>query len=625
MRRHLTLSAAALILWSAPLAPHVFAAGDHLITMQQADIRAFIDDVSMVTGKTFLVDPRVQGKVTISSEQSLSPSEVFEVFKDVMRVHGYTVIRSPRGEYRITLLQGAAQDAPFVTQSGYNGQFATTVIKLVHADAANAAKLIKPVLHSQGVLTANPGGDVIVITDFPENLKKARAIVAAMDTDGRVIETVQLRNITALDAEDTMKALGGARPSFKAIGVPANNSLILEGSAEEVARLRRVVSQMDQGGSAARGAVSVIPLRFADGASMIDLLNTLLPAYKREGQPEPTVAHEVGSNAIIISANGETQQALEQIIRRIDIRRPQVLIEAIIVEISDTAAKELGVQFALGGTSSSGMPFIGTNFSRQSTNALTVGGALAGAQTNLSTTAQSSLETAAINSVLGLEGGSFGAAGLSGDTLFSVIVNALETDDDSNVLSTPFVTTLDNVPATFLVGQEIPITTGASLGSDNINPFQTFERQEVGIKLDVLPQISDGDVIRLEIKQEVSSIAGAITNAASSDFIINKSEIETEVLANDGEIIVLGGMIQDDEQINLEKVPVLGDAPLIGNLFRSKGKSRSKTNLMVFLRPTIIRSGDDARPLTQRRIEYMRLQDKLQSGRTTSKLDEYIK
>ena len=210
--------------------------------------------------------------------------------------------------------------------------------------------------------------------------------------------------------------------------------------------------------------------------------------------------------------------------------------------------------------------------------------------------------------------------------LYSIVVNALETDQDSNILSTPFVTTLDNVPATFLVGQEIPITTGESLGlgTTAVNPFRTFERIDVGIKLEVLPQISEGDVIRLEIKQEVSSIAGAITSLAS-DFVTNKREIETTVLANDGEIIVLGGLLQDDEQIDLAKVPILGDIPIIGRAFQSKGKSRVKTNLMVFLRPKIIRNASDARPLTQDLLNRARTQEMQLSGRPTSKIDDYVR
>ena len=199
----------------------------------------------------------------------------------------------------------------------------------------------------------------------------------------------------------------------------------------------------------------------------------------------------------------------------------------------------------------------------------------------------------------------------------------METDEDSNILSTPFVTTLDNEPATFLVGQEIPITTGESLGTSNLNAFRTFERQEVGIQLDVLPQISDGDVIRLEIDQIVSSISGVLTTT-SGDFVLNKREITTTVLANDREVIVLGGLIQDDEQITVAKVPILGDIPIAGKLFQSKGKSRNKTNLMVFLRPTIIRTALDAQSLTQQRLNQVRAEDLNQSGRTVSKVDSFL-
>lgn len=622
--KKLAITLAALAGSVALVAPVYAQSGEHQITMQQADIRAFINDVSMVTGKTFLVDPRVQGNVTISSEEKLTPKEVFEVFKNVMRVHGYTVIRTSTGAYQVTLMQGAAQSAPYVNNTGYNGQFATTVLKLQHADSADAAKLIKPVMHSQGILTANAGGNILVITDFPENLYKARQIVAAMDTNGLVTESILFSYISAADAQDTLKALGGARPGFRAVAVPGTNSLIIEGSPSEVRRLVPILRQMDNPNNLTpRGAVSVLPLRYANGEEMIEIIQSLLPAYTREGQPPPSVAYEKGSNAIVISASGETQQALEQIIQRLDVRRPQVLVEALIVEISDTAAKELGVHWALGGINGSSLPFIGTNLSRQAPNLLTLAGALAGPELGITGDNALNQQTAAVNSLVGFEGFGIGGAGVSGDTLFSVILNAIESDDNSNILSTPFVTTLDNEEANFIVGQEIPITTGETLGNDFNNTFRTFEREEVGIKLNVLPQISEGDVIRMKIKSEVSSIAGAVTSF-SNDFITNKREIDTTVLANDGEIIVLGGLIQDDEEINIDKVPVLGDIPVLGNAFRSKGKSRVKTNLMVFLRPTIIRNRADAEPLTRRRLEQIRREDMLQSGRDYSKIDEFI-
>ncbi len=598
-----------------------YAAGDHLITMQQADIRAFINNVSIVTGKTFIVDPRVQGKVTISSEQSLSPGEVFEVFKDVMRVHGYTLVRTATGEYRVTLIQGAAQDAPFTDGNGFNGRFATTVIKLSQTDAAEAARLIKPVMHSQGQLTANPGGNVLVITDFPENLRKAREIISALDISDSQVETFTLANLSAIDAEEALKALGGPKPGYRVVSVPGSNSLIIEGKAAEIAKLRPIISSMDVGSSTPRGAVSVVPLRFANGEDIIELLTALLPAYQVEGQPAPTVAYDQGSNTLVISASGETQEAIEQIIRRLDVRRPQVLVEAIIVEISDTAAKELGVEFALAGLNGNAVPLLSSNFSRAAPDILGLAGVIAGANDGFDATEQA----AAVNSLVGLEGGIAGIGGIDNDTLYAGVINALQTDEDTNILSMPFVTTLDNVPATFLVGQEIPIATGQSLltGTGTVNPFTTFERQEVGIQLDVLPQISEGDVIRLQIRQEVSSVSGALTSIAG-DFVTNKRSIETTVLANDKEIIVLGGLLEDNEEISLSKVPILGDIPVLGKAFQSKGKSRVKTNLMVFLRPTIIRTASDARPLTQIGLDRIRLEDRLQSGREYSKIESFL-
>ncbi|MBC6402064.1 MAG: type II secretion system protein GspD [Hyphomonadaceae bacterium] len=631
------LLAGAAMCLAAPLTAS--AQGDHIITMQGANIRAFIDDVSKVTGRTFLVDPRVRGEVTISSEQGLSPEEVFDVFANVMRVHGYTVIPTPTGEYRITLIQGAAQESPFVTGSGPEGQFATAIITLEHVDAAEAAKLIKPAMHAQGVLTGNPGGRIIVVSDFPENLRKAREIVAAMDVRKAVIEVVRLENLDPAEVEGAIRSLAGSRPPYRIAAVPGTKNLMLEGEPAELERVRKVIVQIDAQGVMQRGPVTIVPLRHSNGENLIGLLNTLLPNYEREGEPAPTVAHEPGSNTIVISATPETQRALEQTIRQIDVRRPQVLVEAIIVEVSDMAARDLGVQFALSGAQGSSVPFIGTNFTGQGRpNLLALTGAVVGSQGTagdsggengtagrlLSGEQLGELRTQAINSLTGTRGIGIGGVGRQGDVVFGAIVNALESDTDSNVLSTPFVTTLDNVPASFLVGQDIPIRTGSSLGSANQNPFQTFERREVGIKLEVLPQISTDDVIRLEIKQEVSSL-NTTASAGFNDTITNQRTIEATVLVDDGEIIVLGGLIQDDEEITVDRVPVLGDVPLIGNLFKSENKSRDKTNLMVFLRPTIIRDKDDAMHLTQDRLDQMRQHDMLQSGRDYSKIDTLVK
>jgi len=634
MNRFFTSAAIALSLVAAPaLAQTVTPANGngHILSLQQADIRAFIDDIAVVTGYTFLIDPRVQGQVTISSSEALSKAEVFNVFKQVLRNQGYTVLRSAPGTYRVTLVQGAAQDAPFVQNQGYAGTLATTIIALTDVDAADAAKLIKPVLNPQGVLTANPGGRLIVISDFPENISKARQIIAALEAEQSTLETVALTNLTALDAEEALKALSGnaagQQPSVNIVSVPATNTVLLEGAPRDVARLRNVLRQLDANTAAPRGAISVVPIRYGDGETIAATIAALLPSLALEGAIIPTVAYEPGSNTLIINAPGSLQGEIEGIIRRIDQRRPQVVVEAMIVEISDTAARDLGVQFAISGIDGSDLPFFGTNFSRAPGNALALTGALAGERLGLGfdETTQAQLNAAAVNSLFGLDGG-FGVSGnISGNTVFSIILNAIEQDSDSNLLSTPFITTLDNVPASFLVGQEIPVVTGESFGAGGglVTPFRTFQRQEVGLKLEILPQITEGDVVRLEIKNEVSSVIGA-ASAEAGQFILNKRELGTTVLAESGEIIVLGGLIEDDESIFIDKVPLLGDIPVIGKLFSSESRERNRTNLMVFLRPTIVRSGDDIRPLTAQRLDQIRRIDRDTTGRDISKFDELV-
>jgi general secretion pathway protein D len=622
-------AALALSLWG-----QMSFAQDHVINLKDADIRAFIEDTSVVTGKTFIVDPRVTGTVSVSSQAKLSKAEVFQVFLDVLRVRGFTAVPTSAGAYRITLVQGAAQDAPFTSGRGRQGTMSTAIIKLAHGDAAQAAKLIKPVLHSQGRLAASNGGRVMVITDYPENLVKARQIIAAMDVDQAAVETIKLTHISAREAKDAVTELmGNGRPqvrnnivvgeTVRVVAVESSNMLILRGDPADVAQMKSIVQSLDTAGSLPRGSVSVVALRYADGEDVVKILKEILPAYDTEAKtgPKPSVAHEPGSNSLIISAQPDVQKALEDVVRRLDVRRAQVLVEAIIVEISDTAAQDLGVQFLLAGNDNSALPFISTNYSRSAPNLLAITGALAG--DNLGASSRTGLEDAAVTSLLGLQGGTIGIGGNGRNGLFGAILNAVQNDTDSNVLSTPFVTTLDNVPATFLVGQEVPFTSGETLGTNNSNPFRTINRQEIGIKLEVVPHINEGDVVRLEIRQEVSSIAPD-ASVIATDLVTNKREISTTVLADDGEIIVLGGLIQDDEQLFRSKVPILGDIPGIGNLFRSHNNSRKRTNLMVFIRPSILRSSEDAAPVTAHKLNLMRRQDMLKNGEGSTRIDDAL-
>lgn len=620
------------------LLSHTLAvAQDHVINLKDADIRAFIEDTSVVTGKTFIVDPRVTGIVSVSSQAKLSKTEVFQVFLDVLRVRGFTAIPAANNAYRITLIQGAAQDAPLSKRAWNKGLFSTEILKLSRGNATDAVKLIKPVLHTQGRISANAGGRVLVITDYPENIRKARKIIDAMNVDHAAVVSIPLQNLNANNAMTAIRSLMGdsrtsgrsnSRSTFghsvKAAAIEATNSLILRGDPGDVEQVRKLVLEMDSAGIQKRGQISVIPLRYASGEDIVKILEKILPTYdsKIKTDSKPSVAHEPGSNSLIISAKPEIQTSLEMVVRRLDVRRPQVLVEAIIVEISETAAEDLGVQFILAGNENSSLPFISTNYSRSAPNLLAITGALAGS--NLDTLAHGNLQDAAVSSLLGLQGGTIGIGGNGSSGLFGAVLNAVQRDTDSNVLSTPFVTTLDNVPATFLVGQEVPLTSGETLGNNNNNIFRSIQRQEIGIKLEVLPQINEGDAVRLEIKQEVSSIAVDASTIAS-DLVINKREISTTVLADDGEIIVLGGLMQDDEQLFRSKVPILGDIPGVGNLFKSHNNTRKRTNLMVFIRPTIIRNGRDAAPITQSKLNYIRAEERAKHSGAPSKLDTVLR
>jgi general secretion pathway protein D len=423
--------------------------------------------------------------------------------------------------------------------------------------------------------------------------------------------------------------------------VDSSNSIALRGDQGTVARFSAIARDLDK--RAASGTeIRVIWLQHADAEKLLPVLQQLVgqatatvsgngvtPAQAPisatasaapSGRPSPVIARYEGANAIIISAPSELQRTLGEVVRQLDTRREQVLVEAIIVEISDTAAKKLGVQFLLGGTPGSNIPFAATNYSNAAPNILTVAGAIGARQLNSTTTTvngnttttqtnnvvSDQLAQAAVNSILGAAGGFAGFATQIGKNgLFGTIINAVQSDTKSNILSTPSVLTLDNQEAKILVGQEIPITTGEKLSNNFDNAFRTVQRENVGIQLEVKPQINAGGAIKLFIRQEVSSIAGPVSNSAS-DLILNKREIQTTVTIDDGEIVALGGLLDDNERRTIEKIPLLGDLPGIGQLFRSKARSRQKTNLMVFIRPTILKTADDSRALAERRYGYIR-------------------
>ena len=644
------------------------------LNLRDADVRAFIQDASRVTGRNFIIDGRVQGKVTVVSDRPLSRSEYFEVFLSTLRANGLVAIPTSNGAYRIQPAETAAAQPGKIGLSGAaRNQFITEVFRLRSIEASSAVDTLRPLVSREGSVTANRGANSLVVADYADNIRRIRSLLQRIDSDGASTELIALKNANARDLATSLQQLitgssgGGenARGGVAIVAIDSSNSIALRGDRGTVSRFAAIARDLDK--RAASGAeVRVIWLQHADAAKLLPVLQQLVgqaaisggseeasagskapatpaatpvSAPSSGGRNAPVIARYEGANAIIISAPSEMQRTLGDVVRQLDTRREQVLVEAIIVEISDTAARKLGVQFLLGGKPGSNIPFAATNYSNAAPNILTIAGAVAARDLNTATTTvngnttttttnnpvSDQLAQAAVNSVLGAAGAFGGfATNVGSNGVFGAIINAVQQDNKSNILSTPSVVTLDNQEAKILVGQEVPITTGEKLGNNFDNAFRTVQRQNVGIQLEVKPQVNEGDAIKLFIRQEVSSIAGPVSSNGN-DLILNKREIQTTVTVDDGQIVALGGLLDDNERRTIEKIPLLGDIPGLGQLFRSRAKSREKTNLMVFIRPTILRNAEDARKLAERRYGYIRDQQLLLRPNEEPSLDELVR
>lgn len=606
------LLAAALLMISATVSP-ALAQQQNTLNFVNADIRAFIDDVSILTGYTFIVDPDVRGVVNVTSQTPLTEQEVFEVFLSVMRVQGYAVIRSPSGAWQIVPEQEGARTGGATGGSSQADQFVTSVIRLQYTSAQDAQDILRPLTSTQGVVNAIDSGNAVVIVDYATNVARARQVLRNLDQDTSVFEMLTLQNVAAadmariLDATRSSTRAGedGRRYAVTIVPVAASNSLLFRGNEDQIAEMMRLARQIDAV-SESNQDYRVIYLSHTDGESILPILENVAASLAPSGDTGPaggpiSISHHAPTNSLIINAPADAQRQIEQVVRQLDIRRPQVLVEAIIVEVSDTIAEELGVQFLFSGDQDGDAPLIMSRYNSANPNILALTGAIAEIDDGSGSDGGSaSLRALALSSLLGANGITAGFGGQdSNGNLFGLVLNAVEQDQNSNVLSTPQLLTLDNEEAYILVGQQIPVTTGEVLGGNNVNPFRTIERRDVGVRLEVRPQINEGDTIRLNIRQEVSSVAGTVSSS-SDELITNQREISTTVLADDGEIIVLGGLIEQDRQSDVSGVPGLSRVPGLGRLFRSEGESVVERNLMVFIRPTIIRNEDDMRDATGR-------------------------
>ncbi|MGD2131793.1 MAG: type II secretion system secretin GspD [Maricaulaceae bacterium] len=576
----------------------------YTINMRDADIHAFIEDVSSLTGFTFIPHPEVQGNVTVTSQTRLTREEVFDVFLATMRNQGYAVIPSANGAYRIVPESAAAQNSGVVgLESQSDDEFITEVIQLDYVDAGEAAMMVTPMVNHRGQVSSSAGSNVIIVVDYAGNIERIREVLRELDQDRSTVDTIALQSASAYDVARVVNDLfansaDNSRARFSAVALESANSVLVRGNDVSVARARQLISRLDVA-SEPTETLRVMRLQHAEAEEIVPVLEAVARTMRTAGsEQEIQIPFDPATNSLVLAADPQTLNAMVRVVQELDVRRAQVRVEAIIVEISDDLARDLGVQFLVAGENGSSVPFAATNFSNSAPNLLAITGALTVQPGNEDDEdLRESLQDFAISSLLGSEGALFGVGGENNDNLFGLILNAVEADAASNVLSTPSITTLDNEPARFLVGQEIPITTGEALGANNDNPFRTIERRDVGVQLEVLPQINQGDTVQLYLRQEVSSVAG-VAGPAFGELITNKREIETTALADNGEIIVIGGLIETREIDQSSQVPVLGSIPVVGRAFSSNSRSRTRKNLMIFIRTTIIRDSRDARTAT---------------------------
>jgi general secretion pathway protein D len=679
----------ALIALALACAPVSSLLAQNVLNLRDADIRAFIQDASRVTGRTFIIDPSVQGRVSVVTERPLSQSEYFELFLSTMRANGFVAVPVAGGALRIQPVAGAASTAP-VGRRARAGSFVTEIFRIRHIDPAAAVETLRPMISHDGSITASRSS--ILVSDFADNITRVRQVLARIDVDSQSTRIVGLDNSGAREIAAALAQL--APEGVSVVPIDSSNAIALRGDATAVASLAAIAQELDR--RAAHGSeIRVVFLEHADAEQLLPVLQQVIgeaptggaaaaprsrlsslnntssasngsspssvtgmtrtnsgaaPTPVTTNAPAPgagaatggrnaVVTRFEGANAIVISAAPDIQRTLSEVIRQLDVRRPQVLVEAIIVEISDTAAQQLGVQLFLSGLRGSNIPFGITNYSNIAPNIGTIAGAVAarelggstttvttatGSTTTTTTGTGSDLISTAASQLSGINGGLAGIALHSGSAIFGAILNAVRSDNQSNILSTPSIMTLDNVEGHILVGQEIPITTGQALSPNFDNTFRTVQRQNVGITLQVRPQINAGGTIKLDLRVEVSSIAGPVA-AGSQDLILNKREIENTITIDEGDIVGVGGLLDDNDRRTLDRVPVLGDIPVLGNLFRSRGRARARTNLMVFIRPTILRTAEDAQEMSARRYAYVRGHQLIVNPNREPTLDELVR
>ncbi len=582
------------------------------INLRDVEIPTLIETVSRITGKNFVVDPRVKGKVTVITNSDMDADELYETFLSILQVHGFSAV--PSGANLIKVVpsnQAKQQPVPVIGEDEEKkprrkrvkrnaDELITRVIRVEHVPAAMLVPILRPLVPSTGQLQAYGPSNTILISDRAANIERLVKVIKRMDrADDEELAVIPLKFASAKDLAQTIQTLQkssikGAKSKNRVSADVRTNSLLLSGDKSSRQQVRKIITKLDTY-QRVEEKTKVIYLKYAKAVDLAQVLTGFSKTQKttratKKGAAGTQTAQvdiqaDDATNSLIITAEADVHKNLAKVIARLDVRRAQVLVEAIIAEVSFDLSKTLGS--SLGFSMTKGL--------------LGGSGTVAGVGALLNVFAGGANSAAGVVPPSG--GGRLGLVDNLGKNKFGLLIDALKGDGATNILSTPTVVALDNQEATLVVGENVPFVTGSytSTGGNNnggtssspSNPFQTIERKDVGITLKIKPQINDGSSIRLDIEQEVSSLSSSSTSA--SDLITNKRSINTSVMVEDGQVLVLGGLMQDTFRDQITKVPVLGNIPIVGKLFRSSTTKKAKKNLMVFIHPVIMRdvlSGD---------------------------------
>ena len=576
-----------------------------ILNYEDVDIKKVTQDIANFSKKTIILDPRVKGKVTIFSNSSLSSDEVWDVYLRTIQVNGFSALND-ENFVRIVPENEATRDQ----NSGESGgEFITKVIELKNRSSVELLPLIKPIAGRQANVSSIASINSLLVVDRKSNVERITEVVQSLDEDNTASVTiVDLKNLSSVEAVRILEKLKSQNNptinNFVAISFSASNSVIVSANSITTNIIKETLQQLDDD-AISEGSVAVIYLKYANAEEVAGIVSSIASRFISSESEKPIVTYHAPTNSVVVSSDESNIATIKNLISKLDIRRAQVLVEAIVVELSETAARSLGVETIFAGAEDGEIPIGITRF-QNGTGPDLLG--LTGSAIESGDNANFS--NIAANSLLNSQGIIAGIGKISeDDDSMIAIINAIDADKNSNILTTTSLLAMDNEEASTVIGQEIPITTGESLGSNNTNPFRTTSREEVGIKLSVKPQINEGNSVILEIKQEVSGVAGPLTG--TTDLITNKRTIETTVLVDNNQIIVLGGLVDEDIQEDIQRVPVLGSIPVLGKLFQSSSESKVKKNLMVFLRPKILVDSESVSQISTEKYNFIKAEQLL--------------